>query len=335
MKQRLKVAILRTLRDAPDPIGSARIAEEIAGYGIDLSSRSVRMYLEELERQGLVASAVRGRRGGRTITPKGVSEINDALVLDRVGLTATRVEDLALRVDFDPTTQVGRVAVNLSLVHASLVRPAIVEMLPIFRAGLGMGNYACLLEPGTRINEFTVPAGQVAIGTVCSVTANGILLSRRVPVTSRFGGVLELVDGEPVRFTDVIYYDGTSLDPLEIFIKGQLTQVANLATTGCGRIGASFREVPTAALNVVVDTFSELEKIGLGRILMLGKPNRPLLGFPVPEGRTGLVVAGGLNPMAALEEAGIHARNFALSQLLDFGRLQHYEDLAQRFGIDL
>lgn len=333
MDQRQKVAILRVLREAEGPLGSGRLAEKIAMYGIDLSARAVRLHLEALCARGLVTPAVRGRGGGRSITPAGVAEINDALVLDRVAMTAGKVDDLAWRLSYDPASGGGEVVLNLSTVHATLLRPALAAMLPVFEAGLGMGRYACVAEPGTRVGAFTVPAGQVAIGTVCSLTANGVLLSRRVPVTSRFGGVLELVDGEPVRFTDVIYYEGTSLDPLEVFIKGQLTCVRDVARTGCGRIGVGFREVPTSALETVVATFDELEQRGLGRILLLGKPNRPVLGFPVPEGRTGLVVAAGLNPLAAVEEEGIHAQNFALSELYDVAGLEPYSDLARRYNL--
>jgi repressor of nif and glnA expression len=132
-----------------------------------------------------------------------------------------------------------------------------------------------------------VPAGKAAIGTICSVTINGILLGARIPTVSRFGGVLEINHGRPVRFTDVIYYSGTSLDPLEIFIKGKLTRVREAAQTGHGRIGASFREVPTSTVAQVDRIRRQLDVIGLGEILMIGKPNQSLLEFPVEEGRTG------------------------------------------------
>ncbi len=333
MNQAQKVAILRVLREADGAVSSKLVAEGIGAYGFDLSPRSVRLYLEEMERQGLVAPARRGRRGGRRITAAGEAEINDALVLKRVGLTAAKVDELACRMTLDTTAGSGRIVLNLSLIHASLIRPALAAMLPVFRAGLGMGLRLCVLEPGTQVGEFRVPAGQVAIGTVCSVTANGALLARGVPTTSKFGGVLEYLDGEPIRFTDVIYYDGTSLDPLEIFIKGGLTHVSSIPQTGRGRIGASFREVPTLVLDRVQAVFADLERLGLGRILVLGKPNQPLLGFPVSEGRTGLIVPGGLNPVSALEEVNIAAENFALAQLFEARRLETCQEVAQRFGL--
>jgi len=42
----------------------------------------------------------------------------------------------------------------------------------------------------------------------CSVTINGIFLKAGIPVTSRFGGVVEIVDGKPERFISLISYEG-------------------------------------------------------------------------------------------------------------------------------
>ncbi len=330
-----KVLILRLLRDAHGPMGSARIARELEAFGFELSPRTIRLYLEALEQAGLVAQAKRGRGGGRTITPRGLDEIDDALVFDRVGLTAAKVDTLAWNMSFDLGTKSGLIVLNLSTIAESELSAAMAEMAPVFEAGLGMGEYLVLFHAGELVGGLPVPPGKIGIGTVCSVTINGILLNTRVPTVSRFGGVLELEDGQPARFTDVIYYDGTSLDPLEIFIKGGLTRVREAAQTGRGRIGASFREVPSDAVGEVEESLRQAGEAGLGGTLMIGKPNQPLLGFPVPEGRTGLLVTGGLNPVAAVEEAGISTENFALCQLFEFERLQPYRTLAAELGIGL
>jgi repressor of nif and glnA expression len=59
--------------------------------------------------------------------------------------------------------------------------------------------------------------------------------------------------------------------------------VRQAAATGNGRIGASFREVPTTALGHVAQLLRRLRRMGLGDDLLLGKPNKPLLDFPVHE----------------------------------------------------
>jgi repressor of nif and glnA expression len=91
--------------------------------------------------------------------------------------------------------------------------------------------------------------------------------------------------------------------------------------------------VPTCALDRVRKVLAALEEADIGRALLVGKPGQPLLGVPVQEGRTGFIVPGGLNPLAAVEEAGIATRNAALSHMVAFHRLQHYRDLADELGI--
>ncbi len=327
-----KVAILRILRDAREPIGSSTIAEEIRAYGYELSGRTIRLYLNEMELEGLVSSARRGRDGGRTITSMGYEEIRNALVTERVGFVASKVDELACQITFDPILRTGLIVLNVTSFDETCLSKAIQEIMPVFNANLGVGKFVAFAREGERIGSYSVPEGKVALGTICSVTINGILLSARIPTVSRFGGVLELHDWKPVRFTDVIYYSGTSLDPLEIFIKGQLTHVRQAARTGHGRIGASFREVPTATLAQVDRIRRQLDEIGLGEILLVGKPNQSLLEFPVEEGRTGIIVTGGMNPAAAIEESGIPTTNYALSTLYEYERMIHYTKLERYIG---
>jgi len=327
-----KVALLRVLRDAARPVGSAVIAKDLQGQGIDLSSRTIRLYLQHMEKEGLVARANRGRNGGRTITPRGVEEIKDALVTARLGFTVARVDTLAAQMTFSLASRAGLIVLNVTTIEETHLVRAMDVMMPIFRAGLGMGEYLALAGGGESLGRYRVAEGRIGIGTVCSVTINGVFLAARIPTASRFGGVLEMDGGKPVRFTDVIGYDGTSLDPLEIFIKGRLLSVRETARKGKGRIGVSFREVPTCALGEVEKILRRLDRIGLNGVLMVGRPNQPLLDFPVHNDRTGLIVNGGLNPVAALEEAGIPNENAAMAALFEFEKLLHYRVLAERIA---
>ncbi len=324
---RHKVAILRVLRDAAAPLSSAEIADRIAGYGLDLSPRTVRLCLQRMARAGWVAAAKRGRHGGQAITPGGVLEVEGTVTLDRLGFTAARVDTLAWQMDYDVERGEGRIVLNVTLISRANLLHAVREMTVVFRAGLGMGRYVALFAPGERVGTLTVPESQVGIGTICSVTVNGVLLGRRIPALARFGGLLEMADRRPARFTELIAYEGTTLDPLEVFIKARLTDVHGAAITGNGRVGASFREVPTAARDDVEAVRDRLRERELDGILVIGKPNRPLFDLPVAQGRTGMVILGGLNPAAAIEEAGIPTSNRALCALCDFKRLIHYRDL--------
>lgn len=327
---KVKVAILRILRDSAHPIGSSAIALRLRADGFDLSSRTIRLYLQQLEQNGLVGAAARGRDGGRTITPRGVAEIRDAQVIDRVGYTSVKIDAYACQTTLNLSLRTGLIVLNVSTVDTEDLKTVIELILPVFKAGLGMGDYLAIARENQRLGQFQIPKGKIGIGTVCSVTLNGVLLNHGIPVISRFGGVLELTHKECSRFTDVIEYAGSSLDPLEIFIKGKFTSVKQAASSGNGRIGASFREVPSTVIGEVQNLHRKMHSMGLGRILLFGAPNQSLLDFPLHEGRTGFIIAGGLNPVAALEESGIGTTNFALCTLYPFEKLIHYKDLIEK-----
>ena len=318
------VGILRALHEAQRPVGATRLARELAAMGIDVSPRSVRNYLAALDQEGLTQSC---GRTGRQITARGEEELANAFVADKVGFISAKVDELACQMTFRPRVRRGSIILNVSTVPAARIAEALREVVAAFEAGLGMGRYVVIARPGETLGRLRVPEDRFAIGTVCSVTINGILISAGIPVASRFAGLLELVDGRPMRFTEMIHYDGSSLDPLEVFIRGRMTRVRDAARTGNGIVGASFREIPAVAVPRVRRICAKLEAIGLGSVLALGKPNRPLLEIPVPEGRAGLVVVGGLNPVAAAEEAGIETENKALTGLFDFEQLVEFTQL--------
>ncbi len=73
-----------------------------------------------------------------------------------------------------------------------------------------------------------------------------------------------------------------------------------------------------------------MDSLGLGGILAIGAPNRPLLGINVAEGKTGMIVSGGMNPFAAMSEAGVSVEIESLSCLEHCSRFSHFEDIARR-----
>ncbi len=321
--QRTMVAILRALRDAPGPLGAERIAEQLVSVGMDLSERAVRNYLAQADANGWTHNL--GRRG-RYLTPSGRQELDGALVLDKVGFVSARVDTLAYRMSFDPATRKGTIILNISTIALEDVRPAFAELAKAYDANLGMGRLVAVAWPGEMVGDFHAPEGRLVIGTICSVSMNGVFLRAKIPARSRFGGLLEIEQGRPKRFTQIINYDGTSLDPLEIFIRGHMTTVANVASTGCGVIGASFREVPVAALSEVRRLANLCDKIGLGGVFAFGLPNQPLLDIPVSQGCAGVVVAGGLNPIAAVVESGIVTTSAAMHTMCDFNQLIDFRE---------
>jgi repressor of nif and glnA expression len=62
----------------------------------------------------------------------------------------------------------------------------------------------------------------------------------------------------------------------------------------------------------------------------IGNPGHPLREIPVNLGNVGMIIIGGLNPVAILEECGIRVQSKALSGLVDYRRLFPYEEMENR-----
>jgi repressor of nif and glnA expression len=323
-----RLAILRILQEADGALGSSGITERLAAMGHDISERTVRFHLLDLDKAGLTKNL---GRNGREITRRGVSELDSARGFEKVGILSAKIDAMTYKMDFDLASKAGTVVLNLSLIDRSQLERSVPLMSAVFAAGFAMGKLMALFRPGEQVGQITIPEGSVGIGTVCSITMNGVLVGHGIPTHSRFGGLLELRDGKPTRFAEFINYDGTTLDPLEIFIRSVMTDYSGATRNGNGLIGASFREVPADSRDHVLDLGKRMDKVGLGGLFMIGWPGQSLLKIPVSEGRLGLVVIGGLNPVAILVEQGIHVRRTgALHGLIDYDRLFHYDELAER-----
>jgi repressor of nif and glnA expression len=325
--ERKRLEILRILRDANGSVGSSMITERLLAAGYEISERTVRFYLHEMDGEQLTRNL--GRKG-HTITPRGMQELANARIIEKVGFLAVKIDQLTYQMNFDLASNKGTVVVNVSMVEKSQVDGAIPLIKRVFQAGYGMGRLVALFKPGERIGETLVPDGTVGIGTVCSITLNGVLLAHGIPTYSRFGGLLELQNYKPTRFVEVIHYDGTTLDPLEVFIRSGMTDYTGATETGTGRIGASFRELPAESREQVTMLARQLDLVGLGGFMSIGWPGQPLLEIPVQQGRIGAVVMGGLNPAGILEESGIATHSRALASLAEYEIFFPYEEMDSR-----
>ena len=308
--EKKELAILRLLQKADRPLASSQLMENLQAMGHEVSERTVRHYFQELDRRGLTSNL--GRKG-RVITELGLKELGSARVYDKVGLLAAKIDQLTYQMSFDLYKKSGTVIINVSLVDIDLLPQVTPLVCQVYEAGYSMGNLMALFKAGERVGGITIPENMVGFGTVCSITLNGVLLAHGIPTHSNFGGLLELRERKPTRFVEIIKYDGSSLDPLEVFIRSGMTDYAGAIATGNGRIGVGFREMPADSRDKVISLIQELKDVGLGGFLMVGWPGQPLLEIPVIEGRVGAVVIGGLNPAAILEEKGIKIKSRALA----------------------
>jgi len=302
------------------------ISRELRKHGFDLTERAVRYHLQIMDPKGL--AQIINNRKGRIITERGGEELKNALVSDKVGMVIHKVDTLSYLTNFELATKKGDIILNVSFIPKDSFIEALEIMREVCRAKLTVTDLVFFANEGEGIGCSIVPESTVAVGTVCAVTINGILLSHRVPVYSKFGGILQVEDAEtPLRFTEVIYYDGTSLDPAEIFIKSKMTDVLSSTKARSGKVLAGFREFPAVCLNIVEKVVDRLKQIGLEGIIAIGKPGQPLLEIPTSAGCVGMVVLAGLNSLAAVEEAGIETDNNALCTMVEFSKLRSLSEL--------
>ena len=102
-----------------------------------------------------------------------------------------------------------------------------------------------------------------------------------------------------------------------------MTSVRN-AASGEGKILANFREVAGICRENVLDILSMLEKTGIRGVLAAGKMGEAVCQVPVDVNKVGMVLTGGLNPVAAAREVGIEAENFAMSTVMEFRELRPF-----------
>ncbi|RJR18347.1 MAG: DUF128 domain-containing protein [Nitrospiraceae bacterium] len=311
-------SILKVLDKHSEIVGSKEISNQLKMHGIDLSERTVRYHLKILDERGL--TEVFGREG-RKITDKGSNEIQRSRVSQKLGFVISKIESLSYLTTINLETLKGDVILNISLFPEEERKNVMRTLRPVFSSPYVMSDRIIFARGGGRIGDVAIPSGKIGIGTVCSVTINGIFLKAGIPVTSRFGGVVEIINGKPARFVSLISYEGSSLDPLEIFIKSRMTDVSGLVKGTSGRILASFREIPVVCVDAARKLTENMATRGIKGVILIGEPNRALLEIPVGIDKVGMVIVGGLNPVAAIEESGIHTENSAMSTLFEYSKL--------------
>ncbi|MBN2738460.1 MAG: DUF128 domain-containing protein [Spirochaetales bacterium] len=322
--ERKRKAILQVLHDAGTPVSSEIITKHLLSLGYNISERTVRLHLSQLDKEGYTEQIP---KQGRKITEQGIIEISRSRVFQRLGFLTAKINQMTFAMNFDLSTLSGSVVINITLICRDDILKAIPLMQRVFEEKYSMGEMVTLFDTGEQVGDTTIPEGYLGIGTVCSITINGILLKAGIPTISRYGGLLEIVNKQPKRFAALIDYAGTTLDPLEIFIKSGMTDYLGATSTGNGLVGASFREIPKASHDKIHKLSRYINSIGLHGIMAIGKPEQPVCELPVNTDCLGLVIVGGLNPVAILEESGMRLDSHALSALVDYSKLFHYSEL--------
>lgn len=322
--ERKVVTILRVLSQSSEPLGARVISHRLKDYGIELSERAVRYHLKLMDERGFTKCV---GRDGRLITQSGLEELQNALVGDKVGFVASKIELLAYQTDFDIDSRQGKIPVNVSFFPEKQFKRAVETMGKVFQAGICASNLVAMARQGERLGNIVVPQGKVGLATVCGIILNGVLLKAGIPMDSKFGGILQIKSHKPLRFVELIRYSGSSLDPSEIFIASKMTSVGQAAREGEGRILANFREIPALCQPAAEKLIDGLKGAGLGGLIMMGETSKPVCEVPVEVNKLGMLLVGGLNPVAAAVESGIEVENHAMSAIMEYKDLIKFKEV--------
>ncbi|MBW6471033.1 MAG: DUF128 domain-containing protein [Methanosarcinaceae archaeon] len=245
-----------------------------------------------------------------------------------IQFTSSKIEDLMFKTTFDPNTGKGDVIVNVSFIDEKSRDEVFDIFKMVLTSGLSVTSYVKILNQGDLIGETVIEKGKIGIATVCSITIDGVLLKAGIPIKPKLGGIVQIRDGKPVRFTDVLTYASTTIDPLEVLMSQKLTSITHVIRTSNGNILANLREGPMAARDDIEHILSDLVDVGFSGILEVSEPNTSILDVPVERDHLGIVVIGGTNPMAAVQESGISIHTNAMSTLIDISELIHIDEVA-------
>jgi len=236
------------------------------------------------------------------------------------------IEDYAIQVTFDPALGEGRIVYNLSLIKNEDLEFAISVLKDANKTGVSVSGLVKFYPSGQKVADFVVPKGCTGICTMCSITFDGLLIRRGIPVNPIGGGVVEIENRVPIRFTHIILYEHTTIDPLQVLISQKTTSVTNVMRKGSGNILANIREFHMEAEPLVGQVLDELSSSSYSGILEVGMPNVPLLGVPVNPQYIAIAAVGGTNPMAVIREDNRWVQTQAMKGLMDIKEMEEIRD---------
>lgn len=316
--QRLIIEILKTIYEKNEPIGARLIADKMDGRGYSLGERGVRYHLKILDANGFTE---RIGYSGRIITKKGIAEINNALVGDRLGFVISRIHELLYSTTFDPYKKSGNIIINLSIIDKDDFDRNMELIRAVIQKGYTVSPRCHIFEEGVKVSNITVPQESVGIATICSITIDGVLLKQGIPIETKYGGIIQVENSIPLRFTDLISYTGTSLDPIKIFMSKRMTDVMGVLDNDSGLLLGNLREAPIIAYENIMDIIDRLNGADIGGVIGHIHAGDTVLSAPISPGKIGIPVYSGVNPLAVLVEKGIEVRTHPVSSIMDYSEM--------------
>lgn len=309
---RKMMEILRILADKDDVLGAKTIAIGLKKRGYDLGERAVRYHMRILDEKGFTE-----RKGyaGRKITSKGLKELEKGLIYDQVDFVFSKFENMIYNTTLDPNHAEGNVVINTSIFQD---KKGVMDILKeVFAKGIAVSPFVSLSKEKDEFDK-----EYYKLDTVCGTTIDGMLRKTGIPVIPQYGGLVEIEDYTPIRFTELIAYKKTSMTPLEAFTDREMTSVLQVVREGSGHIPANFRLIPESAREKAVETFKKMKEIGVSGVMEIGESGESVLGIPVVDDMVGIAVVGGINPLCAAKEAGFDVNIRLAEQTVEFSSME-------------
>lgn len=307
------IEILRILNQHDNAIGAKIISEELKDKGYNLGERAVRYHMQVLDEKGFTEKV---GYSGRVITDIGRDKLEKGLIYDQVDFTFSKFEEKIYQTSLSYQTKAGTVIVNTSnILDADAINP----IKEVFRSGI-------CVSPLVKKEKIKIKGKDAyRLKTLCGTTIDGILLNSGIPSIPQYGGLVNIEDYTPTKFSELISYKKTSITPLDAFIAKDMTSVLDVVREGNGEIPANFRIIPSASIEKVKEIIKKLKEIGINGVLALGEEGKRLLGVPVPDGMCGLAIIGGVTPFCAAQELDYNVEIKTGEEFIEFKELKAIE----------
>lgn len=230
-----------------------------------------------------------------------------------VSFVLNKIYNLLSTVNFDIESGDGDVIVNVSFVDRNNLDTSLEILSKMYKSKPEF----CI---GNRYSLVDGPDNKVGIATICSLTIDGILTKHGISSFPKYSGILDIY-GNSRRFIELISYKGSSVNPHEIFINKNMCEL-NVSGDSC-KILASVHSVPYIARDKTVDILDKLGEYGF-EVLNIGKPNEYTYNAKIEKYHFGYVLAGGLNPIAAIKKEGIPTDVKSIETMKNFNSFEEF-----------
>ncbi|RLI70263.1 hypothetical protein DRP05_02980 [Archaeoglobales archaeon] len=312
--------ILKVLANSDMPLGAKTITEKLDEKGISVKKDTIQYYLRVLDNAGLTKKI---GLAGRIISEKGVEELRKGMLKERIGSFIERREEYAYQANFDVDARNGLVSLNLGIIDESKLEKSLKLIKECIDAGLAISPLIKVYEKTT--NKVKIPENKIGIGLVSTSVVDAAFINYKINTFPTFAGILQYMDFEPIRFTHVISYIGSSIDPISLFIKSGLCSVKNAVKRGYGAVPADVREIPSILRKRAIEVVDKLNKAMIKGVLCVGEANVDVMGVPVNNYRVGVIVIAGSTALAYLKEHGVDVEIRTLSGFEKYENLENIE----------